>query len=62
MKRLELMPTDENILKSLKEDIFKRNQELGYFIQLLDNIEGPYSLAVNDGNLLHAHFRSVPIT
>ena len=47
MKRLELMPTDENILKSLKEDIFKRNQELGYFIQLLDNIEGPYSLAVN---------------
>lgn len=47
MKRLELMPTDENILKSLEEDIFKRNQELGYFIQLLDNIEGPYSLAVN---------------
>lgn len=47
MKRLELMPADENILKSLEEDIFKRNQELGYFIQLLESIEGPYSLAVN---------------
>lgn len=32
MKRLELMPTDENILTSLKEDIFKGNKELGDFI------------------------------
>lgn len=47
MKRLELMPTDENILTSLEEDIFKRNQDLGYFIQLLDSIEGPYSIAIN---------------
>ena len=47
MKRLELMPTDENIIISLTEDIFERNQELGYFIQLLDSIEGPYSIAVN---------------
>lgn len=47
MKRLELMPTDENILTSLKEDIFERNQDLMYFIQLLDSIEGPYSIALN---------------
>ena len=47
MKRLELMPTDENILKSLQEDIFERNQELQYFIKLLNSIEGPYSIAVN---------------
>jgi hypothetical protein len=47
MKRLELMPTDENILTSLKENIFERNQDLMYFIQLLDSIEGPYSIALN---------------
>lgn len=47
MRRTVLNPTEDNIMKSLEEDMFGRNMDLTYFLELLSNIEGPYSLALN---------------
>lgn len=47
MRRTVLNPTEDNIMKSLEENIFGRNMDLNYFLELLSNIEGPYSLALN---------------
>lgn len=40
MKRLTLEATDENILKSIKEDTYRRNSDVRDFIEALDTIEG----------------------
>lgn len=40
MKRLTLEATDENILNSIKENKFNRNQEVKGFVESLDLIEG----------------------
>lgn len=47
MKKMDLMPTDENILQTLQDDMFKRNEKIGYFMQLLDSIEGSYTIAID---------------
>lgn len=35
MKNFEIMPTEENLLKAIKENILKRNDALVYFYKLL---------------------------
>ena len=47
MKKLELSPTDDNIIATLKENIFGRNTELGYFLELLNHFEDAYSIAID---------------
>lgn len=47
MKKTELLPDNENLITSLKEDAIKRNEELLYFVCLLDSITGPYSIALD---------------
>lgn len=47
MKRTVLSPTEDNIIKSLEENMFGRNEDLSYFLNLLTSIEGPYALALN---------------
>lgn len=47
MKKLELSSTDDNIMKTLKENIFGRNKELGYFLELLNHVEDAYSIALD---------------
>lgn len=47
MKKMDLMPTDENILQTLQDDMFRRNEKIGYFMQLLDSIEGSYTVALD---------------
>lgn len=42
MKRLEVVPTAENIEASIREDKAKRNGEIVSFIKLLDETEGPF--------------------
>lgn len=47
MKKLELSVTDENLISTLYSDIANRNEDIKYFIELLDNIEGTMSIAIN---------------
>lgn len=47
MKKTELLPTNENLITSLRQDSIKRNDDLLYFVSLLDNITGPYSIALD---------------
>lgn len=47
MKKLELSPTDDNIIATLKENILGRNTELGYFLELLNHFEDAYSIAID---------------
>lgn len=35
MRNLEIMPTEENLLEAIKENILKRNDALVYFYKLL---------------------------
>lgn len=44
---MDLLPTDENIRKTIEEDLLGRNEYLGYFIQLLNSIEGSYTIALD---------------
>ena len=47
MKKLDLAATDENILSTLQEDIFRRNEKIGYFLKLLNFIEGSFTIALD---------------
>lgn len=47
MKSFEIQPTDENILSSLLNDSIGRNQNIRYFIQCLDNLEGHWSVSLD---------------
>lgn len=42
MKSIELLPTDKNILNTLVEDPFNRNEEISSFLELLTTIEGHF--------------------
>ena len=44
---MDLLPTDENIRKTIEEDLLGRNEDLGHFIQLLNSIVGSYSIALD---------------
>ena len=35
MRNLEIMPTEENLLEAIKENILKRNDALVYFYKLI---------------------------
>lgn len=49
MKSTALQPTFENIKSSLINDSIGRNEDLRYFLKLLDSLEGCYSLALDGG-------------
>lgn len=47
MRRLETFPTPTSIEESVEKDAAKRNDEVVWFIEMLDRIEGPYCIAVD---------------
>ena len=47
MKKRDLAPNYENLCSTFCEDSIGRNEDLLYFIKLLDSISGPYSIAVD---------------
>lgn len=47
MRFREQLPTDENILKTYLEDMIGRNKDLFYFTDLLSDIEGGCSIALD---------------
>ena len=47
MKRLEAAPTPDGIAESIEKDTAGRNDELIGFIELIESIEGPYSLLLD---------------
>lgn len=49
MTKYNLEPNNENLLESLRNNIFNRNNELMDFIDILDNLEGNYIVSL-DGN------------
>ena len=49
MKAYDLKPTDENLLKTLKDDTIERNASIFNFIRILDSLEDSCSIAL-EGN------------
>ena len=47
MRKRDLAPDYENLYSTFCEDSIGRNEDLLYFIKLLDSISGPYSIAVD---------------
>lgn len=47
MKNFELMPTEENLIESLRKDFLKRNKDLVRFYELLEAQEETYSIAID---------------
>ena len=47
MKKSDLQPTYENLLKCFKEDSIGRNYELFNFVRLINSVEGAFSIALN---------------
>lgn len=47
MKRLDLAPTEENLLESIRDDVTGRNQDIVDFIKLLDNTDGPFTYTID---------------
>ena len=47
MKSTQVLPTKENILDSIQQDIIGRNKQVYYFASMLNDVEGPYSFALN---------------
>lgn len=47
MKSMELLPTDENIIATLKNDALRRNKDLFGFIKTLSMIEGSRAIALD---------------
>lgn len=45
----ELEPTNDNLFKTIDEDIFQRNNDLSNFIYLLDTMEGLKTVAIDGG-------------
>ena len=48
MKSLELKPNKEILLETLESDTIGRNIELTRFIRLLHDIEGNFSIAIDN--------------
>ena len=48
MKRLELLPTEDNITKCFLDDSINRNKDILSFVTMLSNIEGSYSIAIDN--------------
>lgn len=47
MKSIELLPTDKNILNTLVEYPFNRNEEISSFLELLTTIEGHFVISID---------------
>ena len=47
MKKLDLSPTEENVLLTLEKNVLGRNEEIKDFLGIIDNIEGNMSIAIN---------------
>lgn len=47
MKSTQMLPTKENIYESIQQDIIGRNKQVYYFASTLNDVEGPYTFAVN---------------
>ena len=47
MKSTQVLPTKENIYNSIQQDIIGRNKQVYYFTSMLNDVEGPYSFALN---------------
>lgn len=49
MKYRNILPTDENIVRTFCEDFVGRNHDVIDFCRILNSVEGPYTLAVDGG-------------
>lgn len=47
MKSTQMLPTKQNIYESIQQDIIGRNKQVYYFASTLNDVEGPYTFAVN---------------
>ena len=47
MKRLDLAPTEENLLESIRDDVTGRNRDIVDFIKLLDSTDGPFTYMID---------------
>lgn len=47
MKRLDLAPTEESLLESIRDDLTGRNQDIVDFIKLLDSTDGPFTYTID---------------
>lgn len=47
MKKLELEPSEENLIKTFEGNILKRNIKISYFLDLLNNIHDSCTIAVD---------------
>lgn len=47
MKSVDIMPTKDNIVRSIVDNDLGRIEQVFYFAALLNEIEGPYSIAIN---------------
>ena len=55
MKRLDLEPTDENIISCLSSDLAIRHEDIRRFISLLDAIEPPFSICMPHGVMVRLY-------
>lgn len=56
MKKSVLLPTDENLLLTIKEDALERNADLNSFCQLLSHQDSINSIALDGGGAVAKHF------
>lgn len=47
MKKAVLLPTEENLIRTMKEDLLDRNQELSSLCRLLQLQQGMNSIAID---------------
>lgn len=47
MKRLDLEPSDENVISCLNSDLAIRHDDIRRFISFLDAIEPPFSICID---------------
>ena len=45
MKKADMIPSHDNLIKTLLEDFIGRHKELYHLIRILNSIEGAYSRA-----------------
>ena len=47
MKKIEIKPTDENVLNMLENNMIGRNSYIRSFLELLDNVDENFTIFVN---------------
>ena len=47
MKRLEVVPSVDNIEESIEKDLAGRNEDIVQFVKMLDQIEGPFTVLID---------------